>query len=195
MNGRGAGAEVVAWSWAGLGVSVILAFGVAAAAPPPADDDPDAPTPGLVGSFMPRGTNEPAAARVVADVASRWGHGSPDARVPAEGFQGRYTGMLLVQAPGTYRFFARTDGSVRLTLAGRVVLEESGGSVRSSPSELPAGFAPLVLEYQHGAGEAYLAIDWEGPAFAREPLPARLLYHEPAAGPTFRPIRGRPAAG
>ena len=166
MNGKGVGAGVVAWSCAGLGALVILTFGVAAAAaaPPPPDEDPDAPKPGLLGSFMPRGTNEPAAVRIVTDLAARWGHGSPDARVPADGFRARYTGILLVQAPGTHRFFGRTDGSLRLTLAGRVVLEGSGGSLRSSPGDLPAGFAPLVLEYQHGEGDAHLAIDWEGPA-------------------------------
>ncbi len=184
MHSRGAGAGLAAWLGIGLYCSLWLASAAAAAAP---DDDPDSPTPGLIVRITPRGTESPAAVRVTADIAARWGFGSPDARVPADGFRCRYSGKLLIQAPGTYRFLARTDGSVKLSVAGRVVLEGSGGSVRSSPGDFAAGFAPIVLEYQHAEGEASLALDWDGPGFGREPLPARLLFHEPGAEP--RPDR------
>jgi mono/diheme cytochrome c family protein len=187
MRGRRAGPGGVDGSWAGLGVSILLAAGLAAAAAPPGDDDSDLPAPGLLGSFIPPGTNEPAAVTLVAGLTAHWGQGSPDARVPSKGFRARYTGALLIQAPGSHRFFARTDGSIRLSLAGRAVLEGSGGSVRSSAVDLPAGFAPLVVDYQHAEGDAYLAIDWEGPAFGREPLPPRLLFHEQGSAP--RPDR------
>jgi mono/diheme cytochrome c family protein len=159
-----------------LDLNLLLISGVQAAQPP--EDDPDIPAPGLLATFTPPGADEPAAVRVEAELAARWGSGSPDVRVPADGFRCRFGGSLLVQAPGRYTFFARTDGSVRLTVGGKDFLSGSGAGVVSSPGDLPAGFAPMVLEYAHGRGDAFLAIDWEGPGFAREPLPARLLFHE-----------------
>jgi mono/diheme cytochrome c family protein len=99
--------------------------------------------------------------------------------VPADGFTARYAGLLLIQSPGRHNFFARTDGSVILTVAGRVVLDGAAADARSTACDLPAGLSPIVLEYRHTRGEAHLAIDWEGPGFGREPLPARLLFHEP----------------
>jgi mono/diheme cytochrome c family protein len=159
----------------------------AAHAAQPPEDDPDIPAPGLLAAFTPGGADEPAAVRIETDLAARWGSGSPDTRVPADGFRCRLGGALLVQAPGRYTFFARTDGSVRLTVGGKVFLSGTGAGVVASPGDLPAGFAPMVLEYAHGRGDAFLAIDWEGPGFAREPLPARLLFHE--RGGVLRPDR------
>jgi mono/diheme cytochrome c family protein len=160
----------------------LLATGIHAA-PPDDEPDPDAPVPGLLARFTPRGRDESAAIRFESDLTARWARGSPDARVPADAFQGRYTGSLLVQAPGSYRFFARTDGTVQLTLRGAVVLAGAGPTLVSEPHELAAGFAPIMLEYTHARGDASLAIDWEGPGFAREPVPGRLLFHEPGALP------------
>src|SRR4051812_4011223 len=110
----------------GSPLPVLLLLACAAGAAPSPDDDPDAPAPGLVASFGKDRAEAPAAVRVVDDFAARWGLGSPDARVPADRFRGRYDGKLLIQSPGAHRFFARTDGSVRLSLAGKVVLEVDG---------------------------------------------------------------------
>src|SRR3954463_4208590 len=98
----------------GSSLPVLLMMAVAAGAAPPPDDDPDAPAPGLVATFGRAGANEPAAVRIVADMVARWGLGSPDARVPADGFNARFGGTLLIQTPGPHRFFARTDGSIKL---------------------------------------------------------------------------------
>jgi mono/diheme cytochrome c family protein len=165
----------------GLGLSVFLTGRIHAGAPD--DDEPDLPAAGLIASFAPRGSNDPAAVRVLADLTARWGHGSPDARVPADGFRVRFAGTLLIQSPGSHRFFARTDGRVRLTLTGRIALDGQGGAFESHAIDLPAGFSPLVFEYEHDRGDSFMAIDWEGPGFAREPLPARLLFHEPGPVP------------
>jgi len=102
--------------------------------------------------------------------------------VPADGFLGRWSGALLIQSPGLHRFSARTDGAVTLKLAGRIVLG-SGAEGDPIAIDLPAGFAPLEMEYQHSRGGAHVAIDWSGPGFEREPLPGRLLFHDPSATP------------
>src|SRR5437867_2899066 len=54
---------------------------------------------------------------------------------------------------------------------------------RVTPVKLPAGFASWTLTYRHDKGPARLAFDWEGPGFPREPLPARLLFHDPKSEP------------
>jgi mono/diheme cytochrome c family protein len=141
-------------------------------------EDEDQEAPGLIAEFGPTGV-EPVVVRIEPDLAYDWAAGAPDARVPADGFSGRWSGLLLIQAPGSHRFHARTEGEVRMTLGGRAVLEGQGRFLKTTPAELPAGFAPVTVEYRHTRGLARLAIDWEGPAFAREPLPARLLFHKP----------------
>jgi mono/diheme cytochrome c family protein len=147
-----------------------------AAAP---DDDPDALAPGVVVRFTSDAAPGVEAHRISPDFAWNWGSGSPDARLPAENFRLVATGSLLIQAPGAYRVFAESDGRVVIRINGVVV--DSGPS--SPPIELRPGFVPIRLEYRHERGRARLAVQWEGPGFAREPLPARLLYHDPATAP------------
>jgi mono/diheme cytochrome c family protein len=146
------------------------------------DDEPETAAPGLVAEYSSGEVRGPAIARVVPNVVGRWDDGSPDARIPASNFIVRWSGFLLIQAPGTHRFHAQTDGTLTLKLAGRVALSGTAGSVKGDPVELPAGFVPLVLEYRHAQGDAHVALDWEGPTFRREPVPARLLFHDAGRG-------------
>ncbi len=160
-----------------------LSVGVVVQAGAPPDVDPDAPASGLIASFRPAAVDMAAATRVDPDLTWNWGQAAPDSRVPVDGFAGRWAGSILIQAPGAHRFHARSDGDVVLTVDGRVVLEGAGAKVEGLTVDLPAGLVPLDLEYRHGRGEARIAIDWEGPGFDRESIPARLLFHEPAGGP------------
>ena len=170
---------------------LLLAAGSSRAAGAPELADEDDLRPGLRATFARLGA-EPAVVRIVPDLSARWGNASPDPRVPADGFTGHWTGALHVQSTGTYRFHARTDGTIVLKVAGRVVLEGTEGAVRSSPADLSTGFATIELEYRHDRGDARVAIDWEGPDFGREPLPARFLYHAPGGPePTDRFEAGR----
>jgi mono/diheme cytochrome c family protein len=161
---------------------LLLATLAQPAGPVLAADEPDEldQVPGLLASFGLTGNPEPISLRVVPDLAATWGKGSPDPRVPADRFNGRWTGSILIQSPGMHHFHARTDGTVVLRVAGRVVLDGKSENVLASAIDLPAGFSTLVLEYRHEGGPARVAIDWEGPSFGREPVPARVLYHTPA---------------
>lgn len=154
------------------------------------EDDFETFVPGLIASFSASSAPEapPTAVRVVADLNEDWGDGAPDPRVPADGFRARWAGWLLIQSPGRHRFWARTEGQARVTISDRVVADASGAAARSETIELPAGPAPLVVESEHPRGPARLAIDWEGPNFDREPVPARLLFHDPQ-GQASRPDR------
>lgn len=158
------------------------------------EDDLESERPGLIASFAAAGAPAPAARRVEFDLGDHWDLAAPDPRVPADAFTGRWDGLILIQSPGTHRFFARTDGAVELKVAGRVVLvrKASEKTDQGTPVELPAGLAPIVLEYRHERGPAHVVIDWEGPGFGREPVPSRLLFHDPArAGSLDRFEEGR----
>jgi mono/diheme cytochrome c family protein len=150
-------------------------------------DDLESERPGLAASFAAGGAPAPSARRVEFDLGDHWDRAAPDPRVPADAFTGRWEGLLLIQSPGTHRFFARTDGTVELKVAGRVVLagKATEKTAESTPIELPAGLTPIVLEYRHDRGSAHVGIDWEGPGFGREPVPARLLFHDPAQAAGF----------
>ncbi len=158
-------------------VGLLQASAVALAAPPVVED-PEEPVPGVFATFSAAGEAAPLARRIVPDLTGVWGRGAPDPRVPADGFTANWSGLLLIQAPGGHQFFVRADGPVTLKVAGQVVLEGNGDAARSTRIDLPVGFVPIVLDYRHQGGDARVAVDWEGPTFAREPLPTRLLFHD-----------------
>jgi mono/diheme cytochrome c family protein len=169
---------------AGTGWAIALFLGLAALGVPQASaqvpDAEDGIDPGLIARFYSTGsaTGPTVVERVDPNLSQDWGSGGPDSRVPAEGFAAHWSGVLLIQSPGAHRFFVRTDGAVELTVAGKRVATRYGGQVEAQAVELPAGLAPLELRYRHSRGPARLAVAWEGPGFVREPLPARLLFHE-----------------
>ncbi len=140
--------------------------------------EPDALAPGLIATFSAEEADAPAAVRVEDDLIVNWDRGAPDARVPADGFTGHWQGLLLIQSPGIHHFHARTDGALRMTIGGHIVLHGSGDEFDTLPVDLPPGLSTITVEYRHAKGPSHLAIDWEGPGFAREPLPGRLLFHE-----------------
>src|SRR5437763_1865603 len=72
------------------------------------EPDPEAQVPGLLAAFAAAGEPLPRAVRVDPDLAWDWDVGSPDPRVPADGFVARWVGHLRIQAAGSYRFHART---------------------------------------------------------------------------------------
>ncbi|SIO07398.1 Cytochrome c [Singulisphaera sp. GP187] len=142
------------------------------------EDELETERPGLLASFSPANAPQPVVRQIVGDLNAHWGSASPDARIPATEFDGRWEGLILIQSPGVHRFQARSDGAIELKVAGRVALKGAGETQKAEPIDLPAGFSPITLEYRHRQGEAYVALDWEGPGFGREPVPARLFYHD-----------------
>ena len=155
---------------------------IALAAPAP-DDDPEELAAGVVVRFSTEGHPGVTVSQTAADLAWDWGNASPDARLSATGFRLSATGALLIQAPGRYRFYVRSDGPATLSVNGAIVVEGPPGGETVLPAELRPGFTPWTLSYRHDRGPARLAVDWEGPGFAREPVPARLLYHDPKDAP------------
>jgi mono/diheme cytochrome c family protein len=162
---------------------IILAAAIGLTLPMPArgqEAEPGDPALGLLTAYS-AGPDSPAITqRIEPDVRHDWGDARPDPRVPRGAFSARWIGSILIQQAGPHRFSARTDGRVAITIDGRPALRPGRVGDKSEPIDLPAGLLPFSIEYRHERGPARIAIDWEGPGFAPEPLPARVLYHDPA---------------
>ncbi|MFO0910349.1 MAG: c-type cytochrome [Isosphaeraceae bacterium] len=155
--------------------AVVLTLILSRAAIAQPDDDPDRLAPGLLARYGIAGAARSVAHRVVVDPRWRWDDTTPDPRIPHGKFEVHAEGLLLIQAPGSYRFHVEPRVGVTLLLGDRIV-PSSGGE---TTLELPAGFTPFLLDFQSSPGVTGLSIDWSGPGFTREPLPARLLFHDP----------------
>ena len=119
---------------------------------------------------------------------------TPDARLAPGPFRAEFSAHVLVQAPGEYRLSAFAAGRVRIKLAEQIVLDASSAKpawLTGKSVELEFGFHPLTVEYVPSDEPVRLALFWEGPGFALEPLAARWLFHERAIAPDETFERGR----
>ena len=89
--------------------------------------------------------------------------------VPTSGQAGlEWTGRLFILRAGQHRFFV-TGGTLRID---SVV-------VGSQPVRLETGYRDFRLTSPAPEGKSLVSVEWEGPGFLREPIPARFLSHEP----------------
>src|SRR5262249_15173455 len=134
------------------------------------------------------------------------GRSSPHPRLPPGAFEVVWTGLLQVREPEPISFHANLGGEVTVEVDGVAVLRGQGRSEtgRLGPGEglnRRPGHYRLTVRYRSLADvPARLQIFWEGPSFAREPLPAWRLGHLPAElSPAARreelAARGRAAVG
>lgn len=113
---------------------------------------------------------------------------APDSRLPASGWKVRWTGVIEILQPGSYRFGARASGRLQVRIAGQTAIELNAPStqtkrdsdkafVEGEPLELAFGLHPLEVEFQPDGEEAELKLFWESEHFGREPLGARSVGH------------------
>lgn len=123
------------------------------------------------------------------------GEESPDPRLPANGWQVIYRGVIESLRPGKYRFDAQLTGKAELSIGKERITfgnasDRSTGNTASQEVELPLGLSRLEVSYEPAPGRpAQLQLYWQSESFEREPLPSRSLGHEakdPLPGDTFR---------
>jgi mono/diheme cytochrome c family protein len=166
----------------GRACALVVALAVSAlAAAPPELDDPEALVSGAVVRFTADTAPGVVATHLVPKLSWDWGHAAPDPRLPVDGFQLRASGSLLIQTAGRHTFAVRGDGDFLLKVNGQIVCDPA----QSRTLDLKPGFVAWELTYQHKSGSARLAVDWSGPGFERELVPARLLYHDPKTEPAL----------
>ena len=99
---------------------------------------------------------------------------APRTRDVAFGFV--FEGTLIVARDGVYTFRLDSDDGSRLSVGGRVVVENDGlhelGRERSGDVELAKGRVPIRLEYFQKGDGLGLNVAWSGPGFAKRSLSA-----------------------
>src|SRR5487761_1433260 len=113
-----------------------------------------------------------------------WGDRSPDERLPPGDFSARWQGRILVLSPGQHRFYLSAAGNVALEVAGRGIVSGQSAAPQwfdSSAIDLEFGNHPLAITFQKTSPQARVGLYWAGPQFELEPVPGRLLVHDPAA--------------
>jgi cytochrome c2 len=194
-------------------IAALLALGLmlgptAAADEPrgPLDVEPDEVRPGLIAAYRSLDAGGAALHRIDPKPAFTLGHSSPHPRIPPGPFEATWDGLLHLQDPGPIAFHAFLGGELTVEVDGVTVLRGTGmsGASRLGPADTlmrPPGHYRMTIRYRSLAEvPARLKILWEGPTFAREPLPAWRLVHLAAArAPELaeeeRAARGRDAAG
>jgi cytochrome c2 len=141
-------------------------------------DDEHPYRPGVIARFA--GADGKEHVRLEEQVSLTSGERPPDCRLAPGPFTARFDGLVLVQAPGAYRLRAFGAGHVRVTLAGKPLIEAHNpkpGWLDGETVELPFGFHALTARVARRDEPARLSLFWEGPGFALEPLAARWLFH------------------
>jgi hypothetical protein len=172
----------------------------------PLDVEPEGLRPGLAAVYRAVAPGDPSLHRIDPKPAFSLGHSSPHPRIPPGAFEVGWDGIIQVNDPGPIAFGAFLGGELDVAVDGVVVLRGRGLSETSrlEPAATltrPPGHYRIAVRYRSVAGvPARLQIDWEGPGFAREPLPAWRLSHlaaelDPAIDREERAARGRDAVG
>ena len=81
------------------------------------------------------------------------------------------SGSISVHRAGEYRFFV---GSGDLTVGGQ--------AAGAGPVRIGAGTQRFEYRLDRPPASGRFSVEWQGPGFAREPIPARLLSHVPMEG-------------
>jgi beta-glucosidase len=130
---------------------------------------------GLQGEYFANDnlSGAPALVRVDKQVAFDWVDDSPDAKVPANNFSVRWTGMLTPPATGDFAIAVTSDDGVRLFIDGKKVIDdwtEHAASTNRVTVHLVAGKpVPIKLEYFDRSGQASVTLGW-GNADAKDSL-------------------------
>jgi WD40 repeat protein/tRNA A-37 threonylcarbamoyl transferase component Bud32 len=125
-----------------------------------------------------------------------WGKGSPDPRVPPDGFSVRWTGWLKAPKPGRYTLGLAADDGARLWLDGKLLIA-IGLEWQPFRAEVELTGRPheLRVEYYELADRASVRLVWaQAGGFAERPMPPAALFHDRAAAEKeAAPADGGPA--
>lgn len=101
-----------------------------------------------------------------------------------DNFFARWTGKIEITKPGKWTFFCESDDGSRITINGKVVVENGGShpmEEKSGTVELTSGVHDVLIEYYDGSGEAGCIISWQAPGGKREVVPEAAFKHKKGA--------------
>lgn len=97
-----------------------------------------------------------------------------------ERFYARWTGQLDILKAGEYEFILTSDDGSRLTLDGRVLIDNGGShgmETRTGRCTLSAGLHPVRIDFFQGGGGLGLRLEWQLAGFERTELPSTVMAH------------------
>ncbi|HLF28778.1 MAG TPA: PA14 domain-containing protein [Anaerolineae bacterium] len=132
-----------------------------------------------------------------------WGNGSPDQRIPLDGFSARWTRELTFPA-GVTQFTVRADDGARLFVDNVRVIDEwhdGPAATYTGSASLNAGRHTVALEYYENTGSAAVTFNfqpttfaaWKGEYFANRDLNGAPVLVRDDAELNFNWLDGAPA--
>lgn len=90
----------------------------------------------------------------------------------------RFSGRITIPEAGSWTFGVSSDDGVRLSVRGRIVVEDDGRHgprLRTGKATLPAGQHEIVVEWFNGGGGAALDVYYAGPGTPFQIIPTAAL--------------------
>jgi hypothetical protein len=128
---------------------------------------------GFVGGYgVGKDYTKPLFWRVDPEINFDFQDGSPDPRIPNDGFCARWIGYLNVPQEGDYTFYLSSDDGSRLILAGRSAINNMGHhGIEEGRKEvtrhLVKGVSTVIVDYNEEDGWAAAHLEWSGPGITR----------------------------
>ena len=111
-----------------------------------------------------------------------WGGGRPAIGFGTNDFSVIWEGRIEINRTGAYRFSTLSDDGVRLHVNGETIIENFTDHAprrdTSRPINLRAGeFYDIRMEFYERGGGAVAQLEWDGPSFIRQVIPASQLSY------------------
>ena len=108
---------------------------------------------------------------------------------PRDAFTNIFESLIDIPTTGRYTFLITSDDGSRLYVNGEELINNDGPhgmATQSGTVSLPAGLHSLRLNYFDSGGADGLIVEWSGPGFKRQAIPADRLYI--GGGETLREV-------
>jgi YVTN family beta-propeller protein len=141
---------------------------------------------GLTGDYyVGKNFDQFSFSRIDATLDFAWGAGSPDPRIPVNGFSVRWIGWIIPRYTETYTLIPVTDDGVRLWINGQLVVNEWNDHIETSNNgvvTLQAGVpTSIVMEYYEDTDISSAHLLWQSNSQTREVIPqSQWLINAPA---------------
>src|SRR5262249_41010435 len=105
-------------------------------------------------------------------------------RLCSDHFAFRFTGYIQILRAGAYTFFLNSDDGSQLFIGTNLVVNNGGlHSAReiSGVINLQPGLQPIRVLFFENTRAELREVSWQGPGFARQPIPDSTLYRNAAS--------------
>ncbi|HEX9804691.1 MAG TPA: PA14 domain-containing protein [Candidatus Dojkabacteria bacterium] len=123
----------------------------------------------------------PIVSREEKNINYDYGMGSPDPAITNDNFSARWTGNLMIQDAGDYKFITFADDGVRLYIDDNLVIDNWQNQTftrQETTLSLSQGAHTIKVEYFEFAESGGVKLFWERPGSGvEEPVPASYLTH------------------